>query len=120
MCAVSGLVGGGTGAAAQCAGGTYMTAGMALFYLALALGTPAWILSWVGAVRLRNVAYQGTLPASACCGNFPAAQATAATATLLAFAGLILAWVATTLSWRSFPPRRWRRSRWGLRRAALQ
>jgi hypothetical protein len=95
-CALSGLVGGAAASAsstALCSGGTLMSAGSAVLYVALVFAVPAWAVAWVSTVRLRNVAHQASLPDSACCGNIPAATYVAATATLFALVGLIVAWV---------------------------
>ena len=79
--------------AALCSGGSPMSGGSAVLYVALGFAVPAWIVAFVATVRLRNVAHQASLPDSACCGNIPAATYVAATATLFSFVGLIMAWV---------------------------
>ena len=76
-----------------CTGGTLMTAGSALFYAAIALGLAAWGVAWALAIRARNLAHHGTLPASACCGTLPAALYLGAASTLLALAGVVVAWM---------------------------
>lgn len=94
-CALTELLGGAASASAtaRCSGGTLMSAGAAVLYVSLVFAVPAWVVSWVVAVRLRNVAHQASLPDSACCGSVPAATYVASTAALFALVGTIISWV---------------------------
>jgi hypothetical protein len=75
-----------------CNGGTLMTAGAAMFYVAIVLGFIAWIITWVLTIRARNLAHQSTIPKSSCCGSLPAALYVGAASTLLSFVGVIITW----------------------------
>jgi hypothetical protein len=75
-----------------CTGGTLATTGSAIFYLSLVLGLTAFILAWSLTIRTRNLS-RNSLPKSACCGTVPAALYVGATAALLSFLGVIIAWM---------------------------